>query len=113
MNITTSTVQQFLISDVTGLDPIRVLIEDLAPGKGLLTVCCYHDAWAMAFTGYWGAMADRTLVQFLVDCDPDYIAGNLEWALPKTRKQTKYLIRIVVAMQAALRQLAPSAPVAA
>ncbi|WP_219135420.1 hypothetical protein [Janthinobacterium sp. UMAB-60] len=109
MKITASTVQQLLITDVAGLDPIRVLIEDLAPGKGLLTVCCFHNAWAMAFTGYWGAMSDCTLTQFLVDCDPDYIAGNLEWALPKTRKQTKYLTRIVVAMQAALRELAPSA----
>jgi hypothetical protein len=109
MHITSSTVQQLLITGVSGLDPIRVLIEDLEPGKGLLTVCCFHNAWAMAFTGYWGAMSSRTLTQFLVDCDPDYIAGNLEWALPKTRKQTKYLNRIVVAMQAALRELAPSA----
>ena len=113
MQITSSTVQQLLITGAAGLDPIRVLIEDLEPGKGLLTVCCFHDAWAMAFTGYWGAMSGRTLKQFLVDCDPDYIASNLEWSLPKTRKQTKYLTRIVVAMQAALRALAPSAPVAA
>lgn len=109
MQITSSTVQQLLITGVSGLDPIRVLIEDLEPGKGLLTVCCFHDAWAMAFRGYWGAMSGRTLTQFLADCDPDYIAANLEWSLPKTRKQTKYLIRIVVAVQAALRQPAANA----
>ncbi|OEZ92157.1 hypothetical protein JAB9_47230 [Janthinobacterium sp. HH107] len=106
MHIESSAVQQLLITGASGLDPIRVLIEDLESGKGLLTVCCFHNAWAMAFTGYWGAMSDRTLMQFLVDCDPDYIAGNLEWSLAKTRKQTKYLTRIVVAMQAALRELA-------
>lgn len=81
MKITKSTIQQLTITDAPMpanrgiLDPVRVQIEDIGPGKGRINITCYTEAW----TAYWGAMGDNTLAEFFVSCDEHYLAGNLDY----------------------------------
>ena len=55
------------------LDPISVFVQDQAWGRGRIVVTCYGNAWQ----GFWGAMGDRSVMQFVAQCDPDYVAGSM------------------------------------
>jgi hypothetical protein len=56
-----------------GLDPINVFVQDYELGRGRIVVTCYGQAWC----GFWGAMGERTVMQFVAACDADYVAGNM------------------------------------
>jgi len=55
------------------LDPISVFVQDQAAGRGRIVVTCYGNAWQ----GFWNAMGDRAVMQFVAKCDPDYVAGSM------------------------------------
>ena len=55
------------------LDPISIYIEDFAIGQGKITITCSDECW----THYWGAMGDKTLIEFFIKCDQHYIAKKL------------------------------------
>ncbi|MFG6111162.1 hypothetical protein [Stenotrophomonas nematodicola] len=55
------------------LDPISVFVQDQGAGRGRIVVTCYGNAWQ----AFWGAMGDRTVMQFVAKCDADYVAGNM------------------------------------
>ncbi|PII19001.1 hypothetical protein CR919_15035 [Stenotrophomonas sp. LMG 10879] len=55
------------------LDPINVFVQDYELGRGRIVVTCYGQAWC----GFWGAMGDRTVMQFVAACAADYVAGNM------------------------------------
>jgi hypothetical protein len=101
MIVNQSTVTRLEITELQKLDPIRVYIEDYEPGKGRITISCYDGAWV----GYWGGMGKRTLSQFFTCCDAEYLAGNLGCAstLRQNESSRKYLIRIIEAVQQALK----------
>ena len=73
MNIEHSNVKKIKISDVYGLDPISVYLEDFEPRKGKITISCWDKSWH----SYWGAMGDRTIAEFFLSCDNGYLAKNL------------------------------------
>lgn len=73
MKITESTVRQIEITDVKGLDPIRVMLSDLGPGKGRINIECWGQSWA----NYWGGMGKETISEFVTTCNEHYIAGKL------------------------------------
>ncbi|QHB72115.1 hypothetical protein [Stenotrophomonas sp. 364] len=66
-------VQEIRIPARNKLDPISVFVQDQAWGRGRIVVTCYGNAWQ----GFWGAMGDRTVMQFVAQCDADYVAGNM------------------------------------
>ena len=107
MRVTKSTVERIEISDAPRLDPIRVFIEDYEPGKGRITISCYDAAWV----GYWGGMSGRTVAKFFMDCDAEYLAGNMGCAssLRQTKATVAYLVRVIKAVQEALREIANAA----
>ena len=72
MNTEISTVRKIKITELERLDPITVYIEDLSPGRGKITVECYGRTWS----SFWPAMGKRSIAQFFVDCNEDYIANN-------------------------------------
>lgn len=75
MKLTESTLRKLRITDVQGLDPIDVYLEDFGPGRGQLTINCYGKSW----TTLWGAMGDtHDLISFVRQCDPDYIANRFD-----------------------------------
>lgn len=73
MKIEESYVRRLTISEVPGLDPIRVTLEDIGPGQGRINIECYGQAWA----NYWGGMGKDTIGEFVAGCDIHYIAGKL------------------------------------
>lgn len=67
-------VELVVITGAKALDPIRVQLENMEPGKGRITIECYGQAWS----AYWGGMGKgRTIDQFFCSCDNGYLAGNL------------------------------------
>lgn len=89
--------QVFTVFDVHGIDPVTVVLQDLAPGKGRLIVECYGRAWS----AYWGAMGEtRTVAEFVSASDGDYVVCRLGAA----RRDREYLLKIVDAVKDALRQ---------
>ncbi|MES1987006.1 MAG: hypothetical protein V4440_03080, partial [Pseudomonadota bacterium] len=62
------------ITDLFALDPISVIMEDIEPGKGKITIECYGESW----TSYWGSMGEgKTIAKFFCSCDEHYLAGKL------------------------------------
>lgn len=104
MRIEPLTVEAFTVHDAPAVDPVTVILRDLGDGKGRLIIECYCESWA----GYWGAMGERrNLAKFLMDCDADYIANRIyPGGLSRGTRRYEYLLRIVRAMQDALRQRA-------
>jgi hypothetical protein len=105
MKLTSKTCQMIVIDDVMKdhrLDPIRVITENLEPGKGRIIIVCFNAAWV----GYWGAMGGQTVEQFVLSCDAEYLAGNIGCAvsLQKSESNAAYLVKIITAVQAALHQ---------
>jgi len=97
-----STVTRIEISELPRLDPIRVYIEDYEPGRGRITISCYDAAWV----GYWGAMYGQSIRDFFIDCHAEYLAGNMGCAssLSRSAPNRNYLIRVIKAVQQALRE---------
>jgi hypothetical protein len=102
MKITTKQVQMLVIEDAPRLDPIRVVSENLEPGKGRIIIVCYDAAWV----GYWGSMSGKTVEQFFMSCDFEYLASNLLSAsgLRRGDHHREYLHRIIQAVQDALQK---------
>ena len=105
MKITASTIQQLLIEDLPGLDPVRVVWENYNLGQGRITVTCYGRAWTTA----WFAMGQSTIEQFFIFASPDYILSNMATYMAPGLKANKkhdeaYLTRIIIAVQEALRR---------
>lgn len=104
MKIERRKVDVVVLSDLTDLDPVKVYLEDLEPGRGSLTVTCYGEAW----TAYWGAMGDRQVAAFIRSCGVDYLLGCLMVRRQGPRKaearQEAYLGRIIRAVKEWLEQ---------
>lgn len=65
--------EKILVPASPGLDPVYVYFDDISAGVGRVILVC----WDMAYTGYWGAMGDRTIRQFFEACGADYLMGNM------------------------------------
>lgn len=73
MNIEQSQIKKLLITDVKGLDPITVFLEDLEPRKGKITIECFGASWS----SYWGGMGSDTVAAFVSSCGDSYLANCL------------------------------------
>ena len=74
MKITQSTIEQIVITDVERLDPVKVMIENIKPGVGNITITCFGKSW----TSFWGSMSDRSIQEFFVDCNDSYLINCLD-----------------------------------
>ncbi|ARV17507.1 hypothetical protein AEP_00547 [Curvibacter sp. AEP1-3] len=102
MRITAKPAEMLVIDDLPRLDPIRVVLENFEPGKGRIIIVCYDAAWV----AYWGAMSGKSVQDFFVRSDAGYLASNLMSAstLSRAKNHETYLVRIVAAVQEALRE---------
>ena len=93
----TLTVHAYTIPAQPGLDPIQVYWEDFEPGRGRVTFTCFGSAW----TVYFGAMGKDTIREFFAKADTSYLVNRISGAqnLKQTRKDEKYLARIIQAIQ--------------
>jgi hypothetical protein len=108
MKLEWTSTQTLKISAAPTIDPIRVFLQDLAPGQGRIIIECYGNAWA----AYWRAMGDTEVAEFVAGVDPDYLASKL-WRVGerRTKKAEGYLLRIIAVVQKALIDI-PSPPAA-
>lgn len=93
----------FEVKGIDGIDPVRVVIIDYELGSGRIMFDCYGMAWSC----YWGAMADRTMAQFFEQASTGYLVGKLfcyERNMSKKSRvhEEKYLTRIVDSIKQAL-----------
>lgn len=78
LKVERSTVTKLVITGAPNLDLITVLLEDLAPCKGKITVSCWGKSW----TAYWGGMWDGLNIgQFFCELNTSYIIGYFDQAL--------------------------------
>lgn len=68
------------LTEVPGLDPIRVTLDDIGPGQGRINIECCGEAWA----SYWGGMGKQGIAEFFVGCDNSYLVGNLAAHIDRT-----------------------------
>jgi hypothetical protein len=73
MKIISELVQKLIITDVENFDPICVYLEDQGIGKGKIIITCHDKCWS----SLWGAMGNKSLSQFILHCDNDYLIGKL------------------------------------
>jgi hypothetical protein len=73
VNIETKQITTLCITDVQGLDPVTVFLENYEPGRGKITIECYGESWS----SFWGAMSVDTVETFFRRCDEHYLAKNL------------------------------------
>ncbi|ATR83812.1 hypothetical protein CS390_15325 [Pseudomonas sp. HLS-6] len=99
MKVDTSTITKIRISDVHGLGPVTVFIEDHGVRAksgdhetcaGNLTISCYGQSW----TCYWGSMGPSTVAQFVTSCDADYILNCLSRGLSGTQFSGNALVEL-------------------
>lgn len=106
MKIAQTKTTKLVITGTLALDPITVFTEDFGPGKGILTLHCYGRAWS----SYWGAMSGNTVRHFVARANAGYVVDNLVSGMAHrvqdaSNHEDAYLTRIVVAVQAAFREL--------
>jgi hypothetical protein len=96
-------VREIRIPARNNLDPISVFIQDQAAGRGRIVVTCYGNAWQ----AFWGAMGDRTVMEFVAQCDADYVAGNMISGRQTrmTKAERAYTERIATEVIAEFRSL--------
>lgn len=73
MKITISSVTKLRIENVNHLDPITVVLEDIAQREGKIIIECYGKAWS----AFWGGMGNRTISKFFQSCGNQYLIGYL------------------------------------
>lgn len=105
MRAETVNIECFRFYGVPGIvDPVTVILEDMAPGAGRVIVECYGSAWS----GYWGAMGNMRVREFFCDCGPDYLCSRMAPQSGQGSRSTqKWRQQVIEAAQAGLKQTAP------
>ena len=89
MDVSVTTVQKIIISDVLNLDTIAVYLEDYGPRRGKITITCFNGCWSY----FWGGMGnDYNIRKFYLSCDKHYLAGKLS---PQTDSHVNDLSTLV------------------
>lgn len=73
MKITKEKVIRYRLTEIKGLDPIDVIVENYEIGQGKIIIECFGESWSH----YWGGMGKSNIEQFFQACDKYYLAGKL------------------------------------
>lgn len=73
MKIEASQITRFRLTELQNLDPVEVIVDNIAEHKGKITISCYSSSW----TAYWGGMAASSVQEFFNYCSNDYLIGCL------------------------------------
>jgi len=75
MKVEVEKVVRLKLTDLTeyNLDPVSVYLEDVSKGKGKIVIECYCESWS----SFWGGIGDRSVAQFFISCDNDYLINKL------------------------------------
>lgn len=72
----------YILTNLKNLDPVTVYVTNYETGKGKIVIECFGSAWAFS----WGGMGERSLQEFFISCNNDYILNKLL----KTTTQTDF-----------------------
>ena len=72
MKIEQNKVTNIRLTDIDGLEPITVFLEDFRLGRGKITIECGGKSWS----SFWNAMG-CSIAEFFVSCDDDYLIESL------------------------------------
>jgi hypothetical protein len=97
VSVRTIEVKAFEIAASPGVDPIRLIVQDLGPGQGSVIIECYGKAWSR----YWGGMGNHDVLSFLRMVESDYLMFAVRHD-KQTKAEDAYLLRIVKAVKAAI-----------
>lgn len=78
LKVERSTVTKLVITGAPNLDSITVLLEDLAPCKGKITVNSWGKSWTAHWGGMWGGLS---IGQFFCELNTGYIIGYFDQAM--------------------------------
>lgn len=70
----------FTVTGAERLDPVRVMIENIEPGRGLITITCFGKSWNAS----WGGMGGDTVEEFVKRVSNGYLIGCLAPRLEST-----------------------------
>ena len=65
--------ETYVLTEIEKLDAVTVYVTNYDAGKGKIVIECFGDAWAH----YWGAMGGRTVQEFVLGADNDYLLNKL------------------------------------
>lgn len=91
-------ITRLYIENAQALDPVTVLMEDMKPGIGRITIICWGEVW----TSFWGGMSGRSISQFFLAENSEYLAKNLRGSQKHTKAKAAYLLRIIEAVKSGL-----------
>lgn len=81
MKIVKSIVEKMVITDIMGLDPLNVFVEDYRPKYGKVTIECFGDCWSYS----WGGLPEtETMAQFFIRADVHYLGNKLRGEMKET-----------------------------
>lgn len=100
MKITASQVTALVLSDLDNLDPITVYLENPEPGRGWITIRCWDACWAAG----WPSMSGRSVEEFFVARDDDYLAKNLSSIPEEVTAEGEVLAKHLRGMVCSLRR---------
>lgn len=94
------------ITEIPGLDPIRVFLQDFGSGRGRIIIECYGNAWST----YWGSMG-TDIRSFVIAVDADYIECAMHSGRTHRQVDSRYLTRVVHAVKRALKSQEETTPI--
>lgn len=81
MKVEQTKVTKLRLTEIEGLDPVSVIIEDLGPRQGKVVIDCYGQAWS----AYWGGIGDNSVAEFVNRCNNPYLIGYFAPSLRSTK----------------------------
>lgn len=73
MKIETSKVTRLRLTELSSLDPVEVIADNIAENKGKVTITCFGKSW----TAYWGGTGRDSVEEFFCSASNDYLIGCL------------------------------------
>ncbi|WP_370605358.1 hypothetical protein [Citrobacter braakii] len=70
----------FTVTGAESLDPVRVMIENIESGRGLITITCFGKSWNAG----WCSMGDGIVQEFIKRVSNDYLIGCISPQLRST-----------------------------
>lgn len=91
-------ITRLYIENAQALNPVTVLMEDMEPGTGRITIICWGEVW----TSFWGSMSGESIGKFFLRSDSGYLANRLWNGQKHTKAKATYLLRIIEAVKSGL-----------
>ena len=96
MKIQISSPQKILLSDLDGLAPIGVILEDYRPGQGRITITYSDSAW----TKFLLDLGEMTVKEYFCSAGNNYLANKLSKPGDDLRQLTRIISIVATALEA-------------